>query len=320
MDDHFRRFSLLQEQIKKMLEPQLRLQNQVQDILKAHQFDLSKYAEPHGYLAAQFERQLFPMMELKRQVEQFAAPQNMMEDSIRKMLEPQIQLQQQIDEVFTSQLKQFDALKDAFSPEKFGFGEVSRFLDPLNQYVAELASADVHLSDSASLIVDGYEVSLAEVDAAVEQMGEPESEEALIQRLIEVLGRLAKPVRIALVKIFITYFLAILANLTTPIYADWWEQYSHLEPRVAKKEIVRDAEELFTAEQLLGYRFVYATLLHVRAEGVMSGEVIDALPMGKTVKVVERRKSWSLIEYEDPESEEVLQGWVFSRYLMKFRE
>lgn len=319
MDEYWRNFLLIQDQIKRMLGPQIHFQNQIQNILDAQRFDLSKYAEPYGNLAAQFERQLFPLVDLKRQMEQITRPSYAMDASIRNIVEPQLRLQEQIDKLLGPQVRKFEHLKSALSPERFTFGDIERLLNPLSQFVDELASAEMHLSETGSLFVDGQEVTLEEIDKAAEKIQNAESDAEFVQQLLDALYGLAAPVRLALGRLILPFFLAIIANMTTPIFEDWWQEYSNLEPRVAKKEIVREARKQYSPDELVGYRFVYATLLHVREVGRKDSEIIDTLPLGKVVKLLKREQSWSFIEYEGAEGGETLQGWVFSRYLMKFQ-
>jgi uncharacterized protein YgiM (DUF1202 family) len=63
---------------------------------------------------------------------------------------------------------------------------------------------------------------------------------------------------------------------------------------------------------------VTTKILNVRRFGNIKSEIIDDIFFGKKVKILEKSKDWSFIEYEDYETLEIKQGWVFSRYLHKF--
>ena len=116
------------------------------------------------------------------------------------------------------------------------------------------------------------------------------------------------------------YFLAIIANLTTPIYEEWWKEYADYDQREAKKEIIREAHDLYSTEELFEYRFVYASILNVRESSSTKSKIIGDLHLGKAVKLIKKVKSWSFIEYQDSMTSEVKKGWVFSRYLRKFEK
>lgn len=124
------------------------------------------------------------------------------------------------------------------------------------------------------------------------------------------------PVQIAFAFValrFIEYLMGILINVTTPY---WQERIVGLEPDVPKKEIIANANEYLDPLILAHHRFVdVKTILRVRAEAGEKFEIIDTLRRGKIVKLIEKRKAWSLIEYYDADTANMSQGWVYSRYL-----
>jgi hypothetical protein len=68
------------------------------------------------------------------------------------------------------------------------------------------------------------------------------------------------------------------------------------------------------------YRIVSIDELNVRAKNRKSSKLIGKVYFGQIVKVVDKEKNWSLIEWKgnDETSDLVIRGWVFSRYLKKF--
>jgi hypothetical protein len=53
----------------------------------------------------------------------------------------------------------------------------------------------------------------------------------------------------------------------------------------------------------------------VRSEASTAGKVIDLLPHGTAVEVLESHGSWSLIRYRVPHSSDIREGWAASGYL-----
>lgn len=129
---------------------------------------------------------------------------------------------------------------------------------------------------------------------------------------------LPDPVKIISYFIFLKileYAIGILVNVTTPY---WQEKWQGIEPETPKKQIISTASEHLTPVILANHRFVdVKTVLYVRADAGKKFEVIDTLKRGKIVKLLAKEKAWSLIEYYDSDSEKMIQGWVFSRYLHK---
>ncbi|QVM88603.1 SH3 domain-containing protein [Pseudomonas lalucatii] len=177
----------------------------------------------------------------------------------------------------------------------------------------------ISINKGGALSIAGEVVDVEQIENTVAEIsGDYSSPEEFFNAFFKLLEKLGNATRIAVIYLVFPYFLSIVANLTTPLYEEWWKEYAGGDHRAAKK-IVREANEVYRPEELNGYRFVYATILHVRSSGSISSEIIDKLYLGKTVKIIERVKRWSHVEYQDSDSGEPKQGWVFSRYLEKFR-
>lgn len=70
--------------------------------------------------------------------------------------------------------------------------------------------------------------------------------------------------------------------------------------------------------RLKSNRFVKVDHLHVRKTPNAKGEIIDLLPRFEPVTLIKKSEnlSWSLIRYKNDDGE-IMEGWVFSRYLYK---
>ncbi|NMA74560.1 MAG: SH3 domain-containing protein [Bacteroidales bacterium] len=59
--------------------------------------------------------------------------------------------------------------------------------------------------------------------------------------------------------------------------------------------------------------------LKVYKSNKVKSPVVYELEFGQIVKVLHKSRKWTLIEYENDEDEVIIQGWVFSRYVKKFK-
>jgi uncharacterized protein YgiM (DUF1202 family) len=66
------------------------------------------------------------------------------------------------------------------------------------------------------------------------------------------------------------------------------------------------------------YRFVSARSLTVRSNNSTRSKYVGKLYFGYLVRIIQKKKSWSLIEYRDKEGNIITQGWVFTRYIKRF--
>ena len=139
-----------------------------------------------------------------------------------------------------------------------------------------------------------------------------------INGFIERFKNLSPVIQAVLFVLFLPYFNGVLVNLTTPYWQEQWDQYSNLKTREVKKEIISSASDNFNSQFLQEHHFVATKILYVRKYENTKAEMIDELYIGKIVKVIDKKRSWCLIEYQDSDTNELMQGWVFSRYLSKF--
>ena len=121
-----------------------------------------------------------------------------------------------------------------------------------------------------------------------------------------------------IIGLIFSYWIGVFCNLSMPLYEDWSQLYSDTNSRVVPKLIVNEARKEYDLTDLKNYRFVVATILHVRNDPTINSEILDELGNGKTVKFLEKSKRWVLVEYLCDESGEYRTGWVFARYLHRF--
>ena len=113
--------------------------------------------------------------------------------------------------------------------------------------------------------------------------------------------------------------LIIFASMLNPIADYHIKEYLKKDKRSLSKEIKSSVQSSITDKSVLNaFRYVSADILNVRQSASRKSDAIGSLRFGYTVVVIEKRKSWTLIEWDDPDSEIRVTGWVFSRYLAKF--
>lgn len=308
MDQVLRQQRLLHEQLDKLLRPQWKFQDQMNKLLEPqHRFQeqLDKYLEPHLKLQGQLKKYLEPQIYLHQQMSKYLDPNHWLQDQFVKYIEPQHQLQAQMEKY----LEPHRRLQEQFS----------KYLQPLNNYLSDPRLDSVFINSDGSFSVSGETVNVESVKKSIQDISaEYENTIDFLDHLFKWLEKLSAPARFVIINLVLPYFLSIVANLTTPIYDEWWREFTDIDKRVAKKEIVREASEIYSPEDLESYRFVYTAILYVRNSGNTKAEIVDELYLGKTVRIIKKSKRWSLIEYKDADSTDNKQGWVFSRYLQRF--
>jgi len=313
-----------QKQIDKILEPQRQFQARMDKLLEPQrrlQEQMTKYLEPQRKLQEQMQKYLEPQRQLQGHMKKYLEPQKRLQEQLEKFLEPQRQLQVQMEKYLEPQRKLQAQMQKYLEPQRKLQEQLSKYIRPLNDYLSDPVMESILINSEGSISVSDKVLDVESVTKSIESFtGDYSSTEEFLHSFFQWLERLGDATRAAVIYLVLPYLLAIIANLTTPIYKERWKEYADIDHRTAKKEIIREANEFYSPEDLKGYRFVYTTTLHVRKLGNMSSEIIDDLYLGKTVSVLNKEKRWAFIEYHDDDTGSLKQGWVFSRYLHKFNK
>jgi hypothetical protein len=85
------------------------------------------------------------------------------------------------------------------------------------------------------------------------------------------------------------------------------------------KNIKKEVQQVTVCKDVYdGYRFVSSSSLTVWSYRNRRSKHIGRLYFGSLVRVLEKKKNWSLIEYRDRGGEVLIRGWVFTRYIKRF--
>jgi hypothetical protein len=92
----------------------------------------------------------------------------------------------------------------------------------------------------------------------------------------------------------------------------------------AKRSIVKELKSTVNStidnkNVLSSLRYVSANILNVRSSASSKSEIIGYLYFSSAILVIEKKKNWTLVEWNDPDTDAKITGWVFSRYLKKFQ-
>ena len=313
---------LLQEQIDKLLEPQRRFQDQMNKLLEPQrklQEQMDKYLDPHRKLQEQFQKYLEPQLQLHEQMRTYLDPNHRLQEWLERYIDPQRQLQVQMEKYLEPHRRLQEQFEKYLEPQRILQEQVNKYLQPLNNYLSDPGLDSVFINSDGSFSVSGEAVDVESVKQSIQNISaEYENTIDFIDHFFKCLEKLSDSARLVIIYLMLPYFLSIVANLTTPIYEEWWREFANIDNRVAKKEIVRAANENYSPEDLQNYRFVCTAILYLRSAGNTKAEIVDELYLGKTVRIIKKSKRWSLIEYKDVDSTDSKQGWVFSRYLQRF--
>lgn len=88
-----------------------------------------------------------------------------------------------------------------------------------------------------------------------------------------------------------------------------------------KKDISKELSNNKEADKkylLNTYRFVNCDSLNVRVSNSIKSRSIYSLNMGSVVKIINKQKNWTKIEYKNEDETVIIKRWVFTRYINRF--
>ncbi|MGM8910932.1 SH3 domain-containing protein [Psychrobacter sp. 1U1] len=114
------------------------------------------------------------------------------------------------------------------------------------------------------------------------------------------------------------FLLGIASGLTTYYILQAQEETKTLTTQQEVKSFTRSSPITFDRNALKGHRFTMVNNLNLRGNHSMDSNVIEILPIGTIVKVIDKsNRSWLLVEIEI--DDEVQQGWILRRYTTYFK-
>lgn len=145
--------------------------------------------------------------------------------------------------------------------------------------------------------------------------------EGLVNSLILRMSELKEPL---LKRIFIGVIIGLISALIFSFVKpqiDEATRYLSINRRAMVKEIKKETRTQLTIDaiSLKDFRFVSAKRLNLRVNKSKRATIVTSLYLGSIVRVIEKRKNWTLVEHVNTETQLSVRGWVFTRYLEKIR-
>lgn len=214
----------------------------------------------------------------------------------------------------------------------FSTGSVARQLAISEASVAHLHSANQRLLehwhslnevDFSKLVVDEADLQTAEEAAQYvsENVAKDGALHDTVQMMTEVIAAQPNPgVQLMLLVCFKKLLDWLLAGAIGAAMGHYAPLVLGDSPREDKKIVNSTALEVIGSPVLLnGYRFVSSKVLVVRLNPGAKSPELGRLHYGAAVELLEKSGHFALVKWRDGESKVELQGWVFARYLSKFK-
>ena len=186
-------------------------------------------------------------------------------------------------------------------------------------------------AEITGLTFDDFDLESALDDAVIDL----NSNISLQQKILNILESFKKANPIIFILIYFFIFSPLQAAYNDAVFSlitsntkTIANQVDILEAKTIEKNIKIEVNNILNVnfdsnevkQQVLNqYRYVSTNSLVVRKDKSVGSKAIYTLEFGQVVRLVYKNKNWSLIEYVD-EDDNIIKGWVFTRYISKFKK
>lgn len=240
-------------------------------------------------------------------------------------LDPLATFRQQMEEMDRSPLvnirKELETSYSAF------WADIQNGLSELKEFAQVLPKGDIVFGADQTVSVRDRAFELTEIQALIDETLsryslppiDKQTFETGMNRLVTEIRKNKDPfIQRIILSFIVSLIVSFLVTFLNPIIDEIRDHYVVKDKRTVTKIIQKTIPRVEISNDLLiGHRFVIADVLNVRDKGNRRSNLVGKLYFGQVVRVIEKRKDWSLIEWTDSDGESAIRGWVFSRYLKK---
>jgi hypothetical protein len=194
-----------------------------------------------------------------------------------------------------------------------------RVLDKLNQFAGSLKDVHYHLNSDGSVRGSNANYAINEIGNIVDSYlaSTASSEKISIEITLDNLLQDAVKKHPLIAKFLVYFLLPVLITILTNKY---FPEPVNFNRNTFEKNIKREVRKIQVDNYFLNnYRFVTNKSLDVWSSNSTKSKKMARLYFGQLVRVVRKKKNWALIEYQDKNGEVIITGWVFTRYVKKFK-
>ncbi len=186
---------------------------------------------------------------------------------------------------------------------------------------------EIQINNDGSVTTNSQIISQLEIQNAINQIfdntlsSKYEHFENVIQSIyLEIRALKNSTLEKILKNLIYPLLIGLLLIFLSDITASYRNEYFKINKRQIKKHIESQFSEITNKNEILkSLRFVTASKLNMRSKPTIKSKNLCILNYGQVVELVAKKRNWSLISWRDKENSNILQGWVFTRYLEKFQ-
>jgi len=231
-----------------------------------------------------------------------------------------------LDDLKTNPLESI--LKEIEGIHHIKLKDIFRISSEMKEFYANLPDDEIVVQEDQSIACAGKTYDISEIKELIEetiQEAEFSDDDKIskkdIERLISEIKKVKDTCLQKIIWSFICPLIILLISLAiAPHIQDISKNVFSVNKAKVTKFIEREIPKTLSDKNVLyDLRFVIADVLNVRIRDYQRSDLIGTLYFGSIVRVIQKKTNWTLIVWKDEDNDLVIQGWVFSRYLKKFK-
>jgi hypothetical protein len=202
--------------------------------------------------------------------------------------------------------------------QRLNNNQLQGVLDRIAQIAKSGSVEDININPDGSITSKESTFTISEVENALEtslsgnSYTEGISAEIALDNFLVGISRQHPIIAKLLVHIIIPVIISILI-------AELWSRPQQFDKTNCIRNIKKEVQTVVAADSIMNnFRFVSAHTLQVRKSNSVNSSIIGQLHFGQLVRIIQKKKSWTLVELQNSSTDIVLKGWVFTRYIKRF--
>ena len=289
---------------------------------------MSKFKDPLKNICASLALMSDPLKEHREMMALINDPMKNLRASMELMSDP-LKEHREMMASFSNKMKDLRAslslISDPFSEIQKAITNNS-FLKSIRDIAFE-TQPDIEIDSEGVVTLSSKRITAAELQELSDQIFQNSSlpESSPLEDSINSLFNEIRSQKDSLTQKILIYFtypliISVIASFINLIVDHNFKPYLNADKRSLAKELKTSVNSAIDNKDILSsLRYVSADTLSVRASASVKSKAIGYLRFSSAVLIIEKQKSWTLIEWNDPDTDAQITGWVFSRYLTKFR-
>lgn len=201
---------------------------------------------------------------------------------------------------------------------------ISTSINRINEISSLMSLGGYDFEPNGTIVAEGVSYGIDEIQGYVSKCIEEsitnsttDSIEGTINNYLEVAAK-QNPL---VTKILVYIILPIIINIFTGGLSPQDTQTTIKQNNtIIIKSIKNEVRKSLPSQEIISmYRFVSCKHLKVMEGNSTKSRSLGKLSFGQVVTIVTKKRNWTLVEYRKDESGVIIKGWVFTRYLEKFK-